>query len=222
MRPTELHSTEETRQLEGFFLCRKIEETPESDLEAIAEIVGVLIGLKPTSLLNLELSPSGLRNLQTVIADLGLFSLVEKLPVSDASSGRCPYDIFISKRSTTAQELRNTLRAWQALGFCPGNPKDQQLSLKIGQLLGYPETAVRHVTFGPHSSDGLPCYHPGSDRDRYYIHSPDHYIDEYRRFEDILHPALLKICPTTAAVMQKDPAKNWSSRNFRTRTYRKP
>lgn len=211
----DLHPTEETRQLEGFFLCREPEKTLESELETIAEIVGVIIGLKPASLHTLELSPTALRNLQTIIADLRLFSLVERFTAT--SSNRALYDIFISKTAHTAQELRNTLRSWQALGFCPDSPKDQELSLKLGRLLGYPKTATEHVTFGPRTPEGTPCFHPGSDRDRYYIHSPDHYIDEYRHFEDILHPALTKLCPTTAQIMRQNTSLNWSSRNFRTR-----
>lgn len=215
MRPIELQPTEETRQLEGFFLCREPEKTPESDLEAIAEIVGVIIGLKPASLHTLELSPIGLRNLQTIIANLKLFSLAERLPTEhNTASNRTLYDIFISRTASAAQELRNTLRSWQALGSLY-SPEDQELNLQLGRLLGYPETATKHVTFGPRTPEGTPCFHPGSDRDRYYVHSPNHYADEYRHFEDILHPALTKLCPTTAQIMRQNTSMNWSSRNFR-------
>lgn len=207
--------TKETRQLEGFFLYRQPDQTPSSNLEIIAEIIGVLIGLKPASKQDFTLTSIALRNLQTIIADLGLFSLVEQVSLPSTPPQHFAYDIFISKRPDTAQELRNTMRAWIALGYCPDNPKDQALTVKIGQLLGYPKTAIQHVAFGPRDASGNPYHHPGSDRDRYYVHSFDHYVSEYRLFEDQLHSALTKICPTTAEIMKQDTSRNWSSRNFR-------
>ena len=157
------------------------------------------------------LTASERQTFQDLLHSLRLQFIVEETPVKDLPPKHKSYDFFISQDLDAAKELQNTLRASLALGWCPDNPEDQKLSYKLGQLLGYPETAAHYFAYGPRDQRGIIKHRPESDHDRYYIHSPDHFRTEYTQFEDILHPAIASLAPEIAAKMRQNHDHYWTS-----------
>lgn len=201
---------EEVRPLVDFFLRGDPEHT-EGTLQAITEIIGAAINLKPATMRHLTLTDDQLQAFQNILANLHLCHIIEELPLKELPPEEKFYDFFISRNLDTAKELQKTLHASLALGWCPDNPKDQKLTYGIGRLLGYPETAAHYFAYGPHDERGIIKHRPDADRDRYYIHSPEHFRTEYEQFEDILHPAVSKFAPTVANEMHQKTHYLWTS-----------
>lgn len=201
---------EEVRPLVDFFLRDDPEHT-EGTLQTITEIIGAAINLKPATMRHLTLADDQLQAFQNILADLRLHYIVEELPLKELPPEEKFYDFFISRNPDTAKELQRTLHASLALGWCPENPDDQKLSLKLGQFLGYPETAARYFAYGPRDERGIIKHRPGADHDRYYIHSPEHFRTEYEQFEDILHPIVDQFAPEVADKMRQNSHYTWTS-----------
>ena len=197
-------TAKEVRPLVDFFLGRPFTDI-EAPLQSIAEIIGAALGLKPATMRHLTLTADELKIFQNLLQNLHLQFIVEEIPLKNLPSDQKFYDFFISQNLATAAELQTTLHASLALGWCPDNPEDQKLTYKIGQLLGYPETAAHYFAYGPRNKEGIIKHRPAADHDRYYIHSPDHFRTEYQQFEDILHPTLVELSPKAANLMRQNP-----------------
>lgn len=178
---------EEVRPLVDFFLRDDPEHT-EGTLQAITEIIGAAINLKPATMRHLTLTDDQLQAFQNILANLHLCHIIEELPLKELPPDEKFYDFFISRNLDTAKELQKTLHASLALGWCPENPDDQKLDER-----------------------GIINHRPDADRDRYYIHSPEHFRAEYEQFEDILHPAVSKFAPTVANEMHQKTHYLWTS-----------
>lgn len=201
---------EEVRPLVGFFLRDDPEHT-EGTLQAITEIIGAAINLKPATMHYHIITPNQARDLQDILTNLHLNPIVVEEPMKNLPPGKKLYYFFASRKPKSAKRLQGALYASRALGWCPDSPKDQELTYRIGRLLGYPETAARYCAYGPHDEDGIIKHRPDADRDRYYIHSPEHFRAEYEQFEDILHPAVSKFAPIVANEMRQKTHYLWTS-----------
>lgn len=199
----------EVRKLADF-LVRYHLHRPDAICWDISEIIGTVIDLKPTTMLSYDLTPHQLRTFQDLLANLQIFLVSEELPIP-SSGNRKPYIFFISKDRQLAEELCIARRALIDRGWQANEPEDQKRNFRIGQLLGYPKTAINHYSFGPKDQRGIAEHRPGYEHDRYYIHSPLHFKTEYEEFEDILHAAVTKYCPQIARAMQRNQNKYWTS-----------
>lgn len=207
--PTE-PSSREVCALADFILSCNPERTMAA-LWAIAEIIGVVIGLKPVAMISFDMTAEQVREFQKLLNLLGLKLLFEELPVPNLPVGQEAYMFFVSQDLALAEELRAARKDSLELGWCPGNPEDQKLTLEIGRLLGYPKTASEYFAFGPRDERGIIVHRPDYDCDRYYIHSPEHFRAEYEQFEDVLHPAVEHFCPKVASRLRQDETKYWTS-----------
>ena len=86
-----------------------------------------------------------------------------------------------------------------------------KLTLKIGELLGYPKTAVLEFV----SKNGDEEYVEDAnrmgriERNRYYIHSKTFEDEEFEEYDLPLISAIKQYLPRTAAIMQTDLKKRW-------------
>lgn len=187
----------------------------EVPLQSIAEIFAVIVGIKPTTMRNFKLSSRNFTKLQQLLRSLQLEFITEKVI---STENKPSYDIFIGKDQKNIYQTQKALHALQTLfkTTCElhKDPNFINLTSKVGQLLGYPKTATEYFIHGPLNSKGIVNHRPNAEHDRYYIHSPTHFIEEYNQFEDILHPLFLKACPDIAILMQQNPTKYWSSADF--------
>lgn len=206
-------SSQEVRPLADFLLCLDPQKRMPA-LWAVAEIIGVIINLKPATMISFDLTSSQVVIFQNLLANLQLQSLIEEIPIPNLPPGKKACMIFISQNLTLAKKLCAARSASLALGWCPDNPEDQKLTLKIGQLLGYPKTATEYFVYGPRDKRGIIKHRSGSDHDRYYIHSPANFRNEYKQFEDILHPAIECLCPEVATELHQDTTAYWTSADF--------
>ena len=206
-------------ELEDFLFEFYSEENRELIISEAASILGVLIGVKPTALLVNDMMEDGRMlldggTLKNILEDLGI-----KMTIGDVSkfavhkNNKRMVDslyegdefIYISiddslcdliKDGVVAEENRNE---WN------------EANLRVGKLLGYPETAVLEYikTSGDASYMKSEKRRKRMARNRYYVHSEKFEDDEFREYDLPLNQAILKYLPRVAKIMQADSKKRW-------------
>lgn len=184
-----------------------------------ANILGVLSGIKPVSLVTLvahEDRKDNLDRIEKIIRGLGLKIVHSKY----GEKRRVPdIDLFISKSEERALLARDTLDEVQRMRAAK-NKKDGGVGennwkwaeyknwadTRFGKLMGYPDTAVEAFLNWDETMDELSAR---AHRSRYYTHSREHEQEEYEAFDKRLDQVVAEYAPRTAAYFSSEEDVPW-------------
>ena len=216
------------RKLEDFLYNFYGKENKKIVCAVIACILGVLIGLKPATLLVNDVLSDGQKlldngefevllsqlNLKMVVGSVSRFA--KKITTRKTSKYQGHEFLYISLKEELCLELKQYYEKMVNLSCngvaMKGEEKEwTKLTLKIGELLGYPKTAVLEFV----SKNGDEEYVEDAnrmgriERNRYYIHSETFEDEEFEEYDLPLNSAIKQYLPRTAAIMQADSKKRW-------------
>ena len=194
-----------------FYWKRKTLATP-----FMTGIMGVLIGLKPTTLqVNDEFDGKKLldnERIPKILEELGL--VLAKGRLRRAQMVKYEY-LYVGK----TKELCADLQGWyekfsNSISDEEGKILDRRVWIgannQIGELLGYPKTAI--AEYIRRQIEGLDMddnYMMRLERNNYYIHSEKFEEEEFREYDLPLNLAIKEYLPKTAEIMQSNPEKRW-------------
>ena len=196
----------------------------------MASILGVLIGVKPTALLVNDMMEDGRMlldggTLKNILEELGI-----KMTIGDVSKFAVHKNnkrtigslyegdefIYISIDDSLCDQLMEDYLVVTDLikdGVVAEENRNEwnEANLRVGKLLGYPETAVLEYikTSGDASYMKSEKRRKRMARNRYYVHSEKFEDDEFREYDLPLNQAILKYLPRVAKIMQADSKKRW-------------
>ena len=217
-------------ELEDFLLEFYGGENIELVISEAASILGVLIGIKPAALLVNDVMEDGRMlldggTLKNILEELGIkitIGNVSKFAVHKNNKRMIDslYEgdefIYISiDESLCDQLMKNYLVVTDLTEDGAVAEKDRkewnEANLRVGKLLGYPETAVLEYikTSGDVSYMKSEKRRKRMARNRYYAHSEKFEDDEFRKYDLPLNQAILKYLPRIAKSMQADLKKRW-------------
>lgn len=217
-------------ELEEFLLEFYGEENIGLVISEAASILGVLIGIKPAALLVNDVIEDGRMlldggTLKNILEELGI-----KMTIGDVSkfavhkNNKRMVDslyegdefIYISIEDSLCDQLmKNYLVVTDLIEGGVVAEKDRnewnEANLRVGKLLGYPETAVLEYikTSGDASYMKSEKRRKRMARNRYYAHSERFEDDEFRKYDLPLNQAILKYLPRIAKSMQADSKRRW-------------
>ena len=217
-------------KLEDFLLEFYGEENIELVISEAASILGVLIGIKPTALLMNDMMEDGrmlldgdtLKNIleelgiKMTIGDVSKFAVHKNIKRMADSLYEGDEFIYISIDESLCDELKKKYSVVTNLtegGLVAEKDRNEwnEANLRVGELLGYPETAVLEYikTSGDASYMTSEKRRERMARNRYYAHSEKFEDDEFREYDLPLNQAILKYLPKVAKIMQTDSKKRW-------------
>ncbi|RYC73891.1 hypothetical protein [Candidatus Nanosyncoccus nanoralicus] len=217
-------------ELEDFLLEFYGEENIELVISEAASILGVLIGIKPAALLVNDVMEDGRMlldggTLKNILEELGIkitIGNVSKFAVHKNNKRMADslYEgdefIYISIDDSLCDQLKKNYLVVTDLtedGVVAEKDRNEwnEANLRVGKLLGYPETAVLEYikTSGDVSYMKSEKRRKRMARNRYYAHSEKFEDDEFRKYDLPLNQAILKYLPRIAKSMQADLKKRW-------------
>ena len=178
-------------------------------------VMGVLIGLKPTTLqVNDEFDGKKLLDneiIPKILDELGLVWAKGRL--RRAQMAKYEY-LYVGKTKELCEDLQGWYEKFSNSISDEGKILDRRVWIEannqIGELLGYPKTATaeyirRHIE-GLEMDDN---YMMRLGRNNYYIHSEKFEEEEFREYDLPLNLAIKEYLPKTAEIMQSNPKKRW-------------
>ena len=217
-------------ELEDFLLEFYGEENIGLVISEAASILGVLIGIKPTALLVNDMMEDGrmlldggtLKNIleelgiKIIIGDVSKFAVHKNIKRTVESLYEGDEFIYISIDESLCDELKKKYSVVTDLtegGVVAEKNRNEwnEANLRVGKLLGYPETAVLEYI----KTSGDASYMKSEERrkrmarNRYYAHSEKFEDDEFRQYDLPLNQAILRYLPRIARSMQADSKKRW-------------
>lgn len=217
-------------ELEDFLLEFYEEENIGLVISEAASILGVLIGIKPTALLVNDVMEDGRMLLdgdilKNILEELGIkitiggvskFAVHKNIKRTVDSLYEGDEFIYISIDDSLCDELKKNYSVVTDLtedGVVAEKDRNKwnEANLRVGKLLGYPETAVLEYI----KTSGDASYMKSEERrkrmarNRYYAHSEKFEDDEFRKYDLPLNQAILKYLPRIAKSLQADQKKRW-------------
>lgn len=178
-------------------------------------VMGVLIGLKPTTLqVNDEFDGKKLLDneiIPKILDELGLVWAKGRL--RRAQMAKYEY-LYVGKTKELCEDLQGWYEKFSNSISDEGKILDRRVWIEannqIGELLGYPKTAtaeyIRRQVEGLDMDDN---YMMRLGRNNYYIHSEKFEEEEFREYDLPLNLAIKEYLPKTAEIMQSNPEKRW-------------
>ena len=178
-------------------------------------VMGVLIGLKPTTLqVNDEFDGRKLLDneiIPKILDELGL--VLAKGRLRRAQMAKYEY-LYVGKTKELCEDLQGWYEKFSNSISDEGKILDRRVWIEannqIGELLGYPKTAtaeyIRRQVEGLDMDDN---YMMRLGRNNYYIHSEKFEEEEFREYDLPLNLAIKEYLPKTAEIMQSNPKKRW-------------
>ena len=177
-------------------------------------VMGVLIGLKPTTLqVNDEFDGKKLLDneiIPKILEELGLVLTKERL-----GRAQMVYEyLYVGKTKELCENLQGWYEKFSNSISDEGKILDRRAWIEannqIGELLGYPKTAtaeyIRRQIEGLEMDDN---YMMRLGRNNYYIHSEKFEEEEFREYDLPLNLAIKEYLPKTAEIMQANTKKRW-------------
>jgi hypothetical protein len=199
-------------KLEDFIF--QMEKKPLFAAGVMADIVGVLIDLKPAMLgffAENELKNFKIEDFDKLLNDLGLKRVYFEKHNYLNGKNLTKKGFCISKKTRLAKQTHKAFfKLWSTMddrGEILDQRKWTKVTKKIGRLLGYPKTAIDEFTKERDIDNKNRIER--MNRNRYYAHSAKYENDEFRSYDQKLNRALADFAPKTAALFSKDTEKRW-------------
>ena len=199
-------------------LIFQIKKKPANAARMMADIMGVLIGLKPAMMGTFdfdELYKFSYDHLATCLEKPGLKALFFKQSNLGTDKLEWIESIYISKDLKIAGQIHQEFeKLWQTMddfGRVFALDEWKSTTIKIGKLLGYPQTAVEDfVDFSTNDEDvSYGERIRRVERNRYYAHSAKYEEQEYQEYDYKLNQAIAEFAPRTTQVLTSNQAKRW-------------
>ncbi|MBR2708725.1 hypothetical protein IKE98_00070 [Candidatus Saccharibacteria bacterium] len=199
-------------ELEKYYFKVKIE--PRIAAPDMADMIGVLIGLKPAMMgdfVEKEYEKLKISDFDRLLRNLGLKAVYFRHSFNYGDE-MVSYEYFcISKKRRLAKRTKKAFeKLWSLLdenGETSYRKKWMKITKKIGKLLGYPKTAV--LDFVRDTDVENEERRARMERNRYYAHSAEHEEEEFKAYDLVLNKAISLYAPKTAEVLTKNPKKRW-------------
>lgn len=161
----------------------------------MAAITGVYIDLKPVAFEHLMSDQIG-------SLDYEFFrNLLSRLQINFTSktTPASPPIItwYFSKQPELITDLQHQFDIWHQAS----DATEDSANRRIGQLLGYPSTAIEFFIQRSHTSE------PSSEipsNQSFYIHSPEHFQSEFDQYEKPLYAAMEAFCPNSFKILMDE------------------
>ena len=199
-------------ELENYYFKVKIE--PVIAASDMADMIGVLIGLKPAmmgSFVLKEYEKLKISEFDELLNKLGLRRVYFRHSFNYGNE-MLTYEYYcISKKLKIAKQTKEAFeKLWSLLdenGETTNERSWARTTKKIGKLLGYPKTAV--LDFAKDHDIENKERIARMERNRYYAHSAKYEEEEYRAYDQVLNKAISRYAPKTAEVLTKKTKKRW-------------
>lgn len=213
------------------FLFKSYANYPIYAAHETASIFGVIIGVKPTAIISNIVRNGQLlsanRDFRKLITQNGLIMLtgfeksqdlfiLENPILENSIKNHVKGLMFLSKNREHClwlrEELQKALSVQDEMGdILVGKEKIwSEASTKVGELLGYPNTAVLEwVKAGVNKENTSKSFRKRVLRSRYYVYSENFENIEYEKYDLPLNLAINQYLPQTAKVMQSEHGKRW-------------
>ena len=192
----------------------QIKKKPLAAAGVMADIVGVLIDLKPAMIGGFEedeLKNFRFEDFDKLLDDLGLKKVYFENHYYVNGKKLTDRDFCISKKIRLAKQTHKAfVKLWSTMdnaGEILNHKKWVKTTRKIGKLLGYPKTAIKD--FVKETDIDNDDRIERMKRNRYYAHSAKYENDEFRSYDQILNRALADFAPKTTALLSKNTEKRW-------------
>ena len=199
-------------ELEDFIFS--VKEKPGVAARIMADIIGVLIGLKPAMIGDFsknELKNMKVEKFEKIIAGLGLESVFFERHYYFNGKKKMIHEFCISKKVRLAEQTHVAfVELWSTMndrGEILDQRKWAKVTKKIGRLLGYPRTAINDFTKDNaiENKDRI----ERMDRNRYYVHSAKYEDREFKMYDQKLNKAISNLTPKTTNLLTKNKKKRW-------------
>lgn len=161
-------------------------------------LVGVVEGIKPAAEFYTYVAKTSVgeetEHIRNLLDKLGL-AFIEKIYECEYDENLLEASYYVSKSKDLAREVKEQFerRADNNTG---------EVDKKLGQLFGFPETAIEWYVEQAKSSD----YVDNVSGYGLYIHSPEYAKEEYEQYEARIMPAFEKYCPISAEEIKNPPS----------------
>ena len=201
---------EKIKELEKFAFSNIVNKEIAAYL--VADVIGVLIDLKPvmmTGFAGEEIEHPA--KLVVLLEELGLKVKVFYRKIKIEKNEMMVLYLFVSKKKSLAEKtFTEFFDLWKNMGK-DDKPKSQKKwkkqTKKIGELLGYPKTAVEEFIMDIDVEDEE--RQKRMKRNRYYAHSKEYEDEEYEAYDKKLNEAVQEYAPKATAQFMKNKAKKW-------------
>lgn len=199
-------------ELENYLFSAKIK--PPVAASIMAEIIGVLIDLKPAMLggfTEKEFNNYKDEDLDKILHELGLECVHSEHLYNVNGEEKVCKDFYVSKKKKLAEKTHQSfVELWPTIddnGEIIDHKKWAKATTKIGKLLGYPKTAIKEFVEERdiENEDRM----KRMERNRYYAHSAKYEEKEFRQYDLKLNKAISEFAPKTTAIWIEDKEKRW-------------
>lgn len=180
----------------------------------ISDFVGVMIGVKPVAseyFTAEEFSELDFEHLINLLNQVGLKPLFFKRDYVYMGKLTWIEDVYVSRDIKTILNLREyseKLRhSMDDIGQIFNQALWEESSREIGKLLGYPDTAIDYFISNQDINDEE--RQKLVERNRFYVHSPEHEEQEYQAYDRKIYQALSDYAPKTAKLFSENKSKRW-------------
>ncbi len=173
----------------------------------MSNIIGVIINLKPSC--SCILNERNVRKFNIV----RFTKLLEKLDLKviskrTLSSNEYDLNFYISKSLKKAMRLKELFEVLNNYNF--GDDERKDIHSEIGELLGYPKTAVNYFVRNVERGSLSESHKQRVKKYFYYAHSEAYQNKEFKEYDERLNRALDKYSVRSAkALRKKYPQKRW-------------
>ena len=195
-------------------LVYRMKEKPAVAAEEVADIIGVLIDLKPAMIG--DFSKSELKNIkieefEKLLDELGLERVFFESHYCFNGKQIMIKNFCISKKAKLAEQTHVAfVELWSTMddnGEILDRRKWVKTTKKIGKLLGYPKTAINSFIKDDDLKDKDRIER--MRRNRYYAHSAKYEDREFRMYDQKLNKAISDFAPKTTSLLIKNKEKRW-------------
>lgn len=205
---------DKVKVLEDFIFLHK--KKPGAAASSVASVIGVLVGLKPSAVIDFK-SDECLKfdewEIIELFGNLGLKILAFKHKNSGIHMTDKTVDVFISRNQETAYKLHCEFeKLWSsmdALAQIYDQKKWESATREIGHLLGYPDTAIESFVNLNDEELNSDERIARMERNRYFAHSAEHEEEERETYDYVLNRAINELAPKTTEILKQNTTASW-------------
>lgn len=179
----------------------KVFNDAEAVIRNMAEIIGVAIGVK-TVAMDLftpeELEKIDLREFRRMLHGLGVHVVFERRALGGKDPMNFAQYFFLGQSHENAVAAQSLFhKIWNG---------EWEMNGEIGELLGYPQSAVDYFLERNEAED-TELDKARNKRNRFYIHSPERENEEFAAYEARIYQVIYANCINTAKFLEAETGK---------------
>ncbi len=177
----------------------------------MADVIGVLIGVKPAACLNFgdkEMGRTKILDLKEKFEDLGLKCVFDCRYTMFPNRLRWYEDVYVSKDFSTAIKLKNSFtevrESVDDIGQVIDKESWKRATRQTGKILGYPDVAVECFIRNWFENRDIDNSLTTTEKPyRFFAHSKEHAEEEAKIYDTPINIALKKYAPKSYSVLEE-------------------